>query len=243
MIVCMCGRFATLEIGQQKMADLIMSQLISEVDRREFERKFQEQRLATSYSVAPTNRVLTAFNTEVPEFVSPHWGFQRPWARGPLINATAEKLNEARTWKKPFRTRRCLVSVSGYYEWVNRKPFYITRDEPLLGCGLWEERGEGGKSAQFFTMITTPGLDSAGEVHDRMPLFLAENLVEDWLNPAELDEGEAGELLETVKDSAGEISREIEVWEVSTRINSVRTASRDDATLIEPVTQPGSELF
>lgn len=231
----MCGRFATLEIGQQKMADLIMSQLVAETDRREFERQRSEQTFASSYSVAPTNRVLAALNADVPELASPRWGFQRQWAKGPLINATAEKLNDARTWKKPFRTRRCVIPMAGYYEWVSRKPFYITNSSSLLACGLWEER----EDQQFFTMITTVGEDSAGEVHDRMPLFLTAELLSDWLNPSELAEDQAADLLATVAGAAGEISQELAVWEVATRINSVRTAAPEDATLIAPVDSLG----
>lgn len=213
------------------MADLIMSQLISQADRDKFERSVSEQIFESSYSVAPTARSLVALNSPLPELVRPRWGFRRQWARGPLINATAEKLNDARTWKIPFRNSRCIVPVSGYYEWVNRRPFYITNDSPLFACGLWEER----ECDRFFTIVTTSGVDSAGEVHDRMPLFLSDELVEDWLNPGGLSMNEATELIAVVTSSAMEIAREIKAWEVSTRINNVRTAVRSDSSLITPV--------
>lgn len=34
------------------------------------------------------------------------------------INARSETITKAPTWREPFKKRRCLVPVSGFYEWV-----------------------------------------------------------------------------------------------------------------------------
>lgn len=33
------------------------------------------------------------------------------------INARSEMITEAKTWREPVKKRRCLVPVSGFYEW------------------------------------------------------------------------------------------------------------------------------
>lgn len=187
-------------------------------------------RYLPNYSIAPTNQV-PIIKDQLVDVAS--WGFKRPWTKAPLINATVEKLTEARTWKKPMRERRCLIPLSGYYEWEpsTKTPHYITNGEPLWACGMWDLW----EDSQHFTMITTVGTDKAGQVHDRMPLFLSKNLWQDWIQSKPLTEPEVADLLATVQEETTVISQTLNTWEVSRNINNVRTADKKDETLTAKV--------
>ncbi len=72
-------------------------------------------------------------------------------------------------------------------------------------------------------MIICEPNDFIAEVHDRMPVLLAENDFEPWLN------GTAG--VELLKPAPNDL---LQKWPVSKRVNSSR-ASDDDVSLIEKV--------
>jgi putative SOS response-associated peptidase YedK len=72
-------------------------------------------------------------------------------------------------------------------------------------------------------MIITEPNELVAEMHDRMPVLLAERDFEPWLS------GEAG--LEVLKPAAEDL---LERWPVSERVNSSR-APDDDPTLIEKI--------
>ena len=131
-----------------------------------------------------------------------------------------------------FKRTRCLIPLSGYYEWQDaqggKQPWYFTaRDgSPLLtAAGLWDEwkDRQTGERLKSCTMIITEPNDFAAEIHDRMPVFLTEQQFAPWLS------GEAGAgILKPVPNDY------LQRWPVSKRVNSSK-ADADDATLIEPV--------
>jgi putative SOS response-associated peptidase YedK len=91
------------------------------------------------------------------------------------FNATAETID----FRDELKRTRCLIPMSGYYEWQapsGKQPWYFTaRDgSPLLtAAGLWDEwkdRGTG-ERLKSCTMIITEPNDFAAEIHDRMPVF------------------------------------------------------------------------
>ena len=73
-------------------------------------------------------------------------------------------------------------------------------------------------------MIITEPNRFVAEVHDRMPVLLAEEDFEPWLS------GKAG--LELLKPAPNDL---LQKWPVSRRVNSSRP-SDDDPTLIEEIT-------
>jgi putative SOS response-associated peptidase YedK len=58
------------------------------------------------------------------------------------INARAEGIQNAASYREPFKTRRCVVPASGYFEWTgpknDRQPHYFTRvhGQPMALAGL-----------------------------------------------------------------------------------------------------------
>jgi putative SOS response-associated peptidase YedK len=81
------------------------------------------------------------------------WGFVPRWWSKPLkemrvatFNARAETGETKPFFSDAFKRTRCLIPVSGYYEWqatpAGKQPWYFTASDgsPLLtAAGLWDE--------------------------------------------------------------------------------------------------------
>lgn len=96
-------------------------------------------RLRESYNVAPTDvmpiirpagngrELMLAGWGLVPFWLKPEQLNQRPYT---TINARADRVQTAPTYREPFRKRRCLVPATGWYEWQKtgpkeKKPFHF----------------------------------------------------------------------------------------------------------------------
>jgi putative SOS response-associated peptidase YedK len=177
------------------------------------------------------------------------WGLVPPWAepgpdgapagKGPLlINARADKVTVSPSFRSSAAHKRCLVPMDGFYEWrvdpdppvgnkARKTPFYAYRDdgETLFMAGLWSV-WKASKDAEPLLSCTIITIDAAGqlaEIHDRMPLIMAENDWDAWLDP---DAPAAAALLADPPDVGG-----IALREVSTLVNNVRNNGPE---LIEP---------
>lgn len=106
-----------------------------------------------------------------------------------LANARAETLAEKATFFDLVEHTRCIIPVSGFYEWEGESeassPFYfIIPSRPVFGlAGLcsWWTNPESGMVKLTFTIITCPSNDLVGRVHNRMPVILSEEDVTPWL--------------------------------------------------------------
>jgi putative SOS response-associated peptidase YedK len=107
------------------------------------------------------------------------------------FNARIETVTTKPFFREPFKHRRCLIPVSGYYEWQNtpngKQPWYFTaRDgSPILTvAGLWDqwENKETGERLKSCTMVISDPNDFVGEVHDRMPVLLMPEQFDHWLS-------------------------------------------------------------
>jgi putative SOS response-associated peptidase YedK len=128
--------------------------------------------------------------------------------------------------------RRCLMPMSGYYEWEDRadgkQPYYVTaRDgSPILtAAGLWDQwkNRETSERIKSCTMIISEPNELVAEVHDRMPVLLQPHQFDHWLS---------GDM--TVEELKPVPNDYLQRSPVSKRVNSSK-ADKDDATLIEPV--------
>jgi putative SOS response-associated peptidase YedK len=196
--------------------------------------------LRQRYNVCPTDPVdVVTANDGQRELVTMRWGLVPWWWSKPLkelrmatFNARAETVETKPVFRDAFKRSRCLIPISGYYEWQNtpggKQPWYFTaRDgSPILtAAGLWDEWKDraSGERLKSCTMIITEPNNFAAEIHDRMPVFLAEEQFAPWLS------GEVGaEFLTPAPNDY------LQRWPVSKRVNSSK-ADADDATLIEPV--------
>lgn len=118
----------------------------------------------------------------------PHWAQARGLQRS-TINARVETVATKPVFRAAFEARRCLVPMSGYYEWTvndvdgKKDPWYISADDQLWAAGLWEGPSPllAGDNQGTFTVITGQSSGVSADVHDRMPLFLGGALLEQWL--------------------------------------------------------------
>ena len=192
------------------------------------------------YNVCPTTTIDTIVSTDGQRTLVPmRWGLVPSWWSKSLkelklatFNARAETVAEKPMFRSAFKRTRCLIPVSGYYEWQDtpdgKQPWYFTpRDgSPALTiAGLWDEWRDkaNGEALKSCAMIICEPNDFVAEVQDRMPVLLSANDFEPWLR------GEAG--LELLKPAPNDL---LQKWPVSKRVNSSR-ASDDDPTLIERV--------
>jgi putative SOS response-associated peptidase YedK len=173
------------------------------------------------------------------ELMQMRWGLVPRWWSKPLkalrlatFNARAETVTDKPFFREAFKRNRCLIPLSGYYEWQDtpngKQPWYFTaRDgSPALTiAGLWDvwrDRATG-ETLKSCTMIITEPNKFVAEVHDRMPVLLAQRDFEPWLS------GDGG--LELLRPAPDEM---LQRWPVSKRVNSSR-APADDATLIQAI--------
>lgn len=173
------------------------------------------------------------------------WGFTPAWAKdkGPRpINARFETVHTNGLFRAAFASSRAVVPMSGYYEWVEmpdgKQPYYVhaTDEHQLHAAGLTTaEKNDDGDWDITFTIITREARDAAGDVHDRMPAFLDEDLMAEWLAPGKLEADEREQLHGALGDVSEKLAQELVTHPVDRRVNNVRTLDRTDEGLIAPL--------
>jgi putative SOS response-associated peptidase YedK len=99
------------------------------------------------YNVCPTDPVDTIIERDGKrELVSMRWGLIPRWwsktvkdAKMATFNARVETVETKPFFRDAFKRTRCLIPVSGYYEWQNtpdgKQPWYFTsRNDDPTGC-------------------------------------------------------------------------------------------------------------
>ena len=114
-----------------------------------------------------------------------------------MINARSETVFNKTSFRQAIRTRRCVIPVSGFYEWDanspkrgKRQPYLIRikNRRPFALAGLWE-RNEivAGGPLETFSILTTRANEMMEVFHDRMPVIIPDDKIEQWLNPTTPD--------------------------------------------------------
>jgi putative SOS response-associated peptidase YedK len=204
---------------------------------------------APSWNVAPRAEVLTIVDgrserdgeaaDDVRRMGPMRWGLVPAWAPDPgmgdrMINARAETVLEKPAFRTALERRRCIVPVDGFYEWERvgsrKQPMYIhdRSDAPLAFAGLWAVwRDTDEPDAPWLrscTIVTTDANATMAPVHDRMPVMLAADAWDRWLDREVTDGTAVVDLLRPAPDEL------LELWPVSPRVNSARN---DDERLIQ----------
>jgi putative SOS response-associated peptidase YedK len=110
------------------------------------------------------------------------WGFKPEWSNMTLFNSRDDKL-EGRVWGKAFRERRVVVPVAGFYEWSgpknNRQPHAIHHADGSLMfmAGLWVTH----EDERCYSIITSAASPWMQQLHDRQPVILKPQWVEEYL--------------------------------------------------------------
>jgi len=108
------------------------------------------------------------------------WGFE---AQGRLIiNARSETAAQKPLFRESAAQRRCLVPLSGYYEWHRTgsgAKYFIAPGEAAWLAGLYRLTDAGPE----FTVLTRAPGDGIAWLHDRMPVLLPRRAWDGWLDP------------------------------------------------------------
>jgi len=198
------------------------------------------------YNVAPTQPIpIVRLDEGKRAFALMRWGLLPSWVKDPknfplLINARGESVLEKPAFRNAMRRRRCLIPTDGFYEWQAgqktsgpKRPYFIRakRDAagdapPLAFAGLWETwTGPNGEELDTAAIITTTANRSLSALHDRMPVFVAPEAFDMWLDCANVEADAAMALIKPTAESS------LEVYPVSTAVNRV---ANDSETLIAP---------
>ncbi len=172
----MCGRFNVIEDP--------LSRFVSEQLNLNF-------RAPNNPDVRPTNEVQTIIARQQPNgfFYEQHamnWGIQPEWAKKLIINARAETLSEKRMFSQALQSHRCVIPMSGWYEWRDegapRKQKYLfseSDNKPLYMAGIWFERPDNGL-AEVVSVTIAPN-QRCQPYHHRMPFLILPENVGWWL--------------------------------------------------------------
>lgn len=215
----MCGRFTRMYTWRELHRLMRLSVATPELP---FE---------ASYNVAPTQSSPVVLESAAGrEARLMRWGLVPPWATdlafgSRCINARSEEAASKPAFRAAMKSRRCLVPISGFYEWQKlgdkaKQAWYFTPADGTVFAlaGLWECWGP--ERVETFTVLTGGPNELLAKVHDRMPCIVPREVWEEWLDvtrpPPALPVFHAEEMVGV---------------RVSSRVNSVRNDSPD---LIQP---------
>lgn len=145
----------------------------------------------TNFNITPQTKVPIFIENEL---TMATWGFFPDWIKNqknskPLFNTRWETVQEKRTFKTAFKKHRCLVPISGWYEWKNvndeKQPYFFYKQNELLkAAGLYWLRSSGDIE---FSIITKEAEDNLLTIHNRTPLILNNDSQKLWTSHIDLN--------------------------------------------------------
>lgn len=182
----------------------------------------------------PTEPMLVAIRSEggkrIPKMM--RWGLLPHWAKDEKLsyttfNARSEDFTAKPAFKNAWQKgQRCLVVTDGFYEWKkldakgkNKQPYAIAMaDGMMVMAGLWEKwkNPKSGNEVLSCTVLTCQPNDAMAELHDRMPVILAESDWPKWLGEEPATEDELLALLRPCPDNV------LKIWPVGKEVGNVK---------------------
>ncbi|CAH02477.1 putative peptide hydrolase [Kluyveromyces lactis] len=252
----MCGRFAVdfdPETVRQEFTDRGVDLSKDKSSVPDFSR---------NYNVGPTQPARVYHDSRLQTM---KWGLIPFWTKDlkkatpwRTFNARIETLSESRFWKPSLNHHRCIVPISGYYEWITVKgqkiPYFIRRRDHkvMFLAGLFdvlkhdkeEDNGQNGQEEGHerekeelwtFTIITGPAPENLTWLHERMPIILEPNTKEwdTWFDPQKdsWTQKEVDEGLHTFYNE-----KEYECYKVPQEVGKVQNNGKH---LMEPIKEKG----
>lgn len=189
----MCGRYYlenTIE----------MEPFLEKMKRSSLVRRWNDtSAVITAGEIHPTDVVpVIATNQAGKQSVFPmRWGYN---GKTLLINAKVETAKEKPTFRDDWKSHRCIVPASYYFEWehiTTNDGKKKTGDKYIIQpknstmtwlCGLYRFEHE----MPHFVILTKDAADPIHFIHSRMPLIMPEDKIDDWIRP----DSDPGNLLE-----------------------------------------------
>lgn len=195
------------------------------------------------YNIAPTDQHwILRSKFEERQLLPAKWGLINSWAsdaKGAFkqINARSEMAPTRPAFRDAFERRRCAVPADGFFEWVGakeaRRPiwFHPPGGDLLLFAGLYESwlDPQTATKIRTFTILTTEANVVVAQAHDRMPVILPPDRLDEWLFvPAQDAATQATRVRDLLRPAGDGV---VVATEVSRRVNSV---ANDDAACLAP---------
>ena len=174
------------------------------IERFDLDASLVDKSLPLNWNIAPTNEIYIIRDNQQGRILdSASWGLIAPWQKNFIearnsqshaINARSESIHEKPTFRQAFRTTRCLIPATGYYEWATslgkyppKQPFYISsvaENTSLSIAGIWSTwKNENGNEIQSAAIITREAVGELATIHSRMPVFMPSDRWDTWLDP------------------------------------------------------------
>ena len=162
-------------------------------DELSFVNNFSEIEYEQNFNVAPQAPAPCIIDNNL---VIANWGYFPDWLKSqsnprPLFNTRYESLLEKKTFTSAFKNSRCLIPISGWYEWKEeegiKQPYYFfdTSGSLLFATGLYWNRSSGHIET---SIITREAVDSLKLIHNRSPLLLTSEQRDIWLSDLSSEE-------------------------------------------------------
>ena len=224
----MCGRF----VGAFS-AEVLMEEMSEALSEASMTMSFGIDSLfSLNYNTAPTHTVPILRHEESVVVVDPmQWGLVPSWSKDPtvgskMINARSETITEKPSFRQSVPGRRCIIPMSGFYEWdrtdAKRKvPYFVTRADGhiMLVAGIWTP-SPALEGRHTFSLITRESVDDLSHIHSRSPVELHAGDALEWMcNP-----------VPPLELFQPEVQPRFVARKVSTLVNSVKNNS---ASLLE----------
>lgn len=113
----------------------------------------------------------------------------------PLFNARSETVTEKASFREPIKRQRAIIPAIGYYEThsdgSSKVPYFIQPESGLLhfaGLYTWwadpaKDRSDSSRWHLTTTILTREAVGDVAWVHDRTPVTLPHELINDWVDP------------------------------------------------------------
>lgn len=112
------------------------------------------------------------------------WGYPNFLRQGVVINARAETVWEKKMFSNGIHYHRAVIPATLFYEWNQKKEKnrFTRRDGSILYMAGFFDMID---NEERFVIVTVQANHSMKEIHDRMPLVLEKEQIEDWIRNEE----------------------------------------------------------
>ena len=198
--------------------------------------------LVPRYNIAPGSEILVVRERDgAREGSLVRWGLVPGWAKDPdignrMANARSDTAFEKPAFRGAMKARRCLIPADVFYEWqvvpgqTRKQPHAIRRagGEPFAMGALWEYWKPKDGSAEGLVstaILTTDANLLMSRIHDRMPVIIAPEHYEAWLDPRTP--------VPALRDLMQPCPSEwLEAYPITLRVNNPKS---DDERILEPL--------
>lgn len=123
------------------------------------------------------------------------WGYHIPGIQRPVVNARAESAKDKPSFQADWRRHRCIIPASYYFEWEHiacpngrmktGNKYAIRPHGSAMTClaGLYRIEEEHGLKYPVFTVLTREPGEALSHIHNRMPVILPKDRIDDWIKP------------------------------------------------------------